>query len=68
MENTFVVPDIEEIRLAVAHFNMGQLTRLSELSGVALTTLHKIARSKTENPGIETVRAFVPHIAEAAKA
>jgi len=42
---------------------MKQLERLEELSGVPATTIYKIKRGETENPGVETLRRFLPHIA-----
>ena len=41
-----------------------QVGRLAELSGVPATTIYKIKRGETENPGIETVRKFMRHVPE----
>jgi predicted transcriptional regulator len=60
------IPSISDVQAALSHLNTGQLTRLSELSGVPFTTIYKIKRGEVRNPGIGTVRKFAPHI-EAAK-
>ena len=56
------VPSAEEVRAALAPLSLRQLERLSELSGVPATTIYKVKRGETENPGIETVRKFAPFI------
>lgn len=58
-------PSAEQVRAALQPLSMKQLARLSELSGVPSTTLYKIKLGTTTNPGIETVRAFVPFISAA---
>lgn len=59
------LPSAEQVRAALSPLTMKQLERLEELSGVPATTIYKIKRGETENPGIETLRRFLPHIAEA---
>jgi hypothetical protein len=59
------VPSSEEIRAALAPLATAQLQRLAELSGVPFHTLRKVASGETASPGIETVRAFAPHIGAA---
>jgi predicted transcriptional regulator len=66
MANEF--PTIEEVRAALAPLTLKQLDRLGELSGVPATTIYKIKRGETANPGIETVRQFVSHICDAQSA
>lgn len=56
------IPSVESIRSALAPLNLRELDRLAELSGVPATTIYKIKRGETENPGIETLRKFMPHI------
>lgn len=56
----------EQVREALGKLNMAQLGELSEKSGVPMPTLYKIRQGETENPGIETVRKFMPHIPKAA--
>jgi hypothetical protein len=58
------IPSAVDIRASLAALSLDQLDRLAELSGVPLPTLSKIRYGQTLNPGIETVRRFVPHIAE----
>ncbi|MGV8822997.1 helix-turn-helix domain-containing protein [Methylibium petroleiphilum] len=59
------IPGAAEVREALAPLTLRQLDRLAELSGVPATTIYKIKRGETENPGIETLRKFLPHVAEA---
>lgn len=54
------------MRAALASLTLKQLERLATLSGVPMTTIYKIKRGETENPGIETIRSFAPHIRAAA--
>lgn len=56
----------EQVQAALAPLSLKQVDRLAELSGVPATTIYKIKRGETENPGIETVRKFMPHIKAAA--
>lgn len=65
------IPSIEEVRATLAPISMKQLEALSQASGVPWTTIYKIKLGVTPNPGIETVRRFMPHlqaIADQAKA
>lgn len=59
------VPSAEIVRAALKPLTLKQLDRLAELSGVPMTTIYKIKLGETQNPGVETVRMFAPHIAEA---
>lgn len=56
------IPSAEEVRAALAPLSLKQLDRLAELSGVPATTIYKVKRGETENPGIETVRKFLGHV------
>lgn len=56
---------VEEVQAALAPLTLQQIERLAELSGVPATTIYKIKRKETLNPGIETVRRFWPFVAEA---
>jgi hypothetical protein len=56
------------VRAALAPLTLKQLDVLEELSGVPATTIYKIKRGETANPGLETVRQFVQHIEQAASA
>jgi predicted transcriptional regulator len=59
------VPSAEQVRALLAPLTLKQLDRLAELSAVPATTIYKIKRGETKNPGVETLRAFMPHIREA---
>jgi len=63
MENTLV--SSTAVRDALAPLTMRQLERLSVLSGVPATTIYKIQRGETKNPGIDTVAQFLPHVTQA---
>lgn len=61
------IPTLAAVQAALAPLTLHQLWRLAELSGVPQPTIYKIRLGQTENPGIETVRKFLPHIAAAQK-
>ena len=63
--NFDAMPSAEQVRALLAPLTLKQLDALGELSGVPPTTIYKIKRGETANPGIETVRQFFPFIAEA---
>jgi transcriptional regulator with XRE-family HTH domain len=56
------IPSIVEIRALLEPMRESALRRLAELSGVSLGALIKIRNGQRVNPGIETVRAFLPHV------
>lgn len=56
------VPSADEVRAALELLTLRQLNLLATLSGVPFTTIYKVKRGETSNPGIETVRKFLPHI------
>ncbi|MGL4651263.1 MAG: helix-turn-helix domain-containing protein [Caldilineaceae bacterium] len=62
------LPDSAQVRAALAPLSLKQLEKLAELSGVPFTTIYKIKRGETDNPGIETVRKFLPHVSLVAAA
>lgn len=66
MEAAF--PTVAAIREALDPLTIAQLTALAETSGVPFTTLYKIKLGDTKNPGIETVRKFLPHLTALATA
>lgn len=49
----------------LAPLTMRQIARLADLSGVPGPTIYKIKLGATENPGIGTLRRFLPHVAAA---
>lgn len=59
------IPSAEQVRKALAPLNLKQVQELARLSGVPATTIYKIQRGETRNPGIETLRGFIGHIAAA---
>ena len=63
-----IMPSVKQVHAALAPLTLKQIERLSALSGVPATTIYKIKRSKTKNPGIETVRKFLPYVEQAKKA
>lgn len=54
-----------DVRERLSPLNIKQVDRLSELSGVPPSTIYKIKMGKTGNPGIETVRQFLPFVTAA---
>ena len=52
-----------QVREALAPLRLKQLEHLAALSGVPLPTIYKIRLGVTPNPGIETVRKFLPYVA-----
>lgn len=65
MKNT--IPSVNEVQDALRRLSLKQIDRLADLSGVPAPTIVKIRYGDTANPGIETIRKFLSHIAEAAK-
>jgi transcriptional regulator with XRE-family HTH domain len=64
---TTKLPSASEVREALLQLGPAQMQTLANLSGVSLTTLMRIQTGATPNPGIETVRKFLPHIRLAAR-
>lgn len=56
------VPSVSDVRAALLPLTLKQIVRLSEMSGVPWSTIYKIQRQETRDPGIETVRRFLPFI------
>lgn len=61
-----VIPSGTDVRDTLLELSHAQMTALASVSGVPFTTLWKMRSGETTNPGIETVRKFMPHI-DAAK-
>lgn len=61
------IPASPEVRSALKALTYEQLARLATLADVGFGTLVKIRSGTTKNPGIDTVRKFLPHL-RAAKA
>lgn len=58
-------PTSAQVRELLADFTLKQLEVLAALSGVPFTTLYKIKRGETKNPGIDTVHSLLPHVSAA---
>ena len=59
------IPSIEQLKAALCTLSYAQTVHLAKLSGVPFTTIWNVRKGSTENPGIETVRKFAPHIESA---
>jgi transcriptional regulator with XRE-family HTH domain len=59
---SIAVTSAAEIREALQHLTLKQIDELAAESGVPATTIYKIKRGETKNPGIETLRKFMPHV------
>lgn len=60
---SIIIPSSAQVRAALQPLTLKQIEALGGLSGVPPTTIYKIKRGETDNPGIETVGKFMPHIA-----
>jgi hypothetical protein len=60
------IPSTEELRARLRALTPGQMRALATFSGISVHTLIKVANGQTTNPGLDTVRAFEPHISRAA--
>lgn len=61
------IPSGAEVRAKLAPLGHAQVLKLSELSGVPLPTLWNIRSATTKNPGIDTVRKFLPFVSKVRK-
>lgn len=59
------IPSAEDVRATLAPLTLRQLAVLSALSGVPAATIYKIKLGTTTNPGIDTARKLMPHVAAA---
>ena len=59
------IPSVRQVQEALKRLTLRQIDTLSALSGVPAPTIAKIRYGVSENPGIETIRKFMPHIAKA---
>lgn len=58
-----VIPSASAIRSDLEGLGHAQMQELARVSGVPFTTLWKVRSGDTRNPGIETVRMFMPYLA-----
>lgn len=56
------LPSVEDVSVALATLTMAQIKALAAMTGVSERGLLKIRYGDTTNPGLATVRAFLPHI------
>jgi predicted transcriptional regulator len=56
------IPTSTEIRGRLAELSYSQVTALARLSGVPFTTLWKVRNGDTQDPRLDTVAQFLPHI------
>mgnify|MGYP007009273268 CR=1 FL=1 len=56
------LPSANDVRLKLADLSAPQLRALASSSGVPFHTLLKVRSGETANPGLETVRKFLPLI------
>ena len=56
------IPSADTVRGWLAPLDAATLRKLSDVSGVPMTTLWNIRSRSTADPRIETVRQFAPHI------
>ena len=61
------IPSAADVRVALSPLTHSQLAKLSDLSEVPFGTLWKVRTGVTKNPGIDTVRKFLPLIGKAGK-
>jgi predicted transcriptional regulator len=56
------IPSAADVAAMLKPMSNQHLERLASLSGVPYHTLLKIRSGETENPRIDTVRQFLPHV------
>ena len=56
------IPSMDHVREYLAPLSLRQMQHLAALSGVPWQTIYKIKRGETQNPGVETCRAFLPYV------
>lgn len=56
------MPNMDDVREQLLALNQHQISLLSELSGVGISTIEKIRYGNTLNPGVETVGKILEHL------
>jgi hypothetical protein len=56
------IPSGAEVRALLAPLGHAATQRLAALSGVPFGTIWNVREGHTKNPGVDTVRRFLPHI------
>jgi predicted transcriptional regulator len=59
------IPSAEEVRSMLDGLTLKQMEDVALRSGVPFSTIYKIKRGETRNPGIETLRQFLPFVKRA---
>lgn len=57
-----IIPSAEAVREALFGLTLKQVDAVAEQSGVPASTIYKIKRGETKNPGVETLRKFMPYV------
>jgi predicted transcriptional regulator len=60
------IPSAAQVNAELMKLSHAQVVALAKASGVPFTTLWKIRGGETDNPRLETVRAFMPHLSAVA--
>lgn len=63
--DAMTIPAVSDLSAELRALNLKQIDALAALSGVPAPTLVKIRNGHTLNPGLETVRKFLPHLGAA---
>ena len=61
------IPSASAVQCALSTLSHAQLAKLADMSEVPFGTLWKVRSGVTKNPGIDTVRKFLPLIGKAGK-
>ena len=61
------IPSAADVQCALSTLSHAQMVKLSDMSEVPFGTLWKVRVGVTKNPGIDTVRKFLPLIGKAGK-
>ena len=56
------IPALQSIVERLSALSDKEIAALAVSSGVGVSTLQRIRKRQTPNPGIETVRKFLPHL------
>jgi predicted transcriptional regulator len=62
------LPSTKQVRAMLRPLTLLQVQEVGRSSGVPWTTIYKIKRGETVNPGMDTVRKFLPHLVKLTEA
>ncbi len=62
------LPSTKQVRAMLRPLTLLQVQEVGRSSGVPWTTIYKIKRGETTNPGMDTVRKFLPHLVKLTEA